>query len=70
MRSYCGRPVHPGASLKWEPTQHYPSATYPDVSDRTGFACDWPYAVRRYNDGGINSYHYQARVLINLVNLT
>ena len=64
-----GRPVYPGANLKWEPTQYYPSATYPDVPDRTGFACDWPYAARRYNGGGINSYHHQARVLINLLNL-
>ena len=62
-----GRPVYPGASLKWAATHGYPSATYDDAPDRTGFGCDWPYAARRYNGGGINSYHYQLRVLINLL---
>jgi len=31
--------------------------------------CDWPYAVRRYNGSGINSYHYQVRVLQHLLAL-
>ena len=62
-----GTPVHKGASLMWAPTQYYPSARYHGVPDRADFACDWPYAVRRYNGGGINSYHYQARVLTNLL---
>ena len=65
-----GRPVYPGAALTWTPTSYYPSAVYASVPDRTGFPCDWPYAVRRYNGGGINSYHYQMRVLCNLLTLT
>jgi len=31
--------------------------------------CDWPYAARRYNDSGINAYHYQVRVLRNVLRL-
>ncbi len=34
---------------------------------RRAFPCDWPYAVRRYNGSGVNSYHYQAIVLGNLL---
>jgi hypothetical protein len=30
---------------------------------RAEIPCDWPYAVRRYNGSGINSYHYQVRIL-------
>lgn len=37
------------------------------MPDRAAFGCDWPYAVRRYNGSGINSYHYQAQVLRRLV---
>jgi hypothetical protein len=29
--------------------------------------CDWPYATRRYNGGGPNSFNYQAIVLKNLL---
>ena len=65
-----GRPVYPGAGLTWAPTAYYSSAVYKSVPDRTGFPCDWPYAVRRYNGGGINSYHYQVRILCNLLTLT
>jgi hypothetical protein len=39
--------------------------TFP-VPARERFGCDWPYAVRRYNGGGLPSYHYQARVLRNV----
>ena len=62
-----GQPVHAGAGTTYEPTQYYASANYRGVPDRADFPCDWPYAVRRYNGGGINSYHYQARVLLNLL---
>ena len=27
-----------------------------------------PYAVRRYNGSGVNSYHYQAQVLLRVLN--
>ena len=62
-----GQPVYPGASLTWAPSQYYASASYTGVPNRAAFPCDWPYAVRRYNGSGINSYHYQARVLLNLL---
>ena len=65
----AGDAVYEGAALKMKPTQYYPSATYTGVPDRADFPCDWPYAVRRYNGAGVNSYHYQARILLNLVNL-
>ncbi|MET0400693.1 MAG: peptidoglycan-binding domain-containing protein [Longimicrobiaceae bacterium] len=61
-----GQPVFPGSSTTWAPTQYYGTATYQNVPIRERIGCDWPYAVRRYNGGGINSYHYQVRVLKNL----
>lgn len=62
-----GMPVYTGASLSYQPTKYYPSAECSGVPDRADFLCDWPYAVRRYNGGGVNSYHYQARILRNLL---
>lgn len=61
-----GLPVFPGSSTTWAPTQYYGTATYQNVPVRERIGCDWPYAVRRYNGGGINSYHYQVKVLKNL----
>lgn len=63
-------PVFAGSSLKFAPTQYYKSGSYTGVPRRAGIGCDWPYAIRRYNGAGINSYHYQARVLLHLLNLT
>jgi peptidoglycan hydrolase-like protein with peptidoglycan-binding domain len=48
-----------------EPTHLHPESTYHKVPVRRNIGCDWPYAVRRYNGGGLNSYHYQAQVLLN-----
>jgi hypothetical protein len=62
-----GRPVFPGSTTVWATTTYYSTVNYPGVPDRADFPCDWPYAVRRYNGGGINSYHYQARILTNLL---
>jgi hypothetical protein len=62
-----GQPVYPGATLAWAPTARYAAAVYQGVPDRAEFLCDWPYAVRRYNDSGLDSYHYQARVLGDLL---
>lgn len=62
-----GAPVYAGASLRYEPTQYYASASYGGVPDRADFLCDWPYAVRRYNGSGVNSFHYQTIVLKNLL---
>jgi len=58
-----GTPVFPGATLLWQPTPAHPESGYTAVPRRERIPCDWPYAVRRYNGGGINSYHYQAQVL-------
>jgi hypothetical protein len=38
------------------------------VPNRARVGCDWPYAVRRYNGSGPQSYQYQARVLGRLLN--
>ncbi len=62
-------PVYAGASFKFLPTEYYRSASYDGVPIRKNVPCDWPYAVRRYNGAGINSYHYQAIVLRNVLNL-
>jgi peptidoglycan hydrolase-like protein with peptidoglycan-binding domain len=62
-----GTPAYSGASVSYQPTQYYASASYPGTPDRAAFLCDWPYAVRRYNGSGVNSFHYQARILFNLL---
>jgi hypothetical protein len=41
---------------------------YEGVPLRKNIGCDWPYAVRRYNGDGANSYHYQAQVLLRVLN--
>lgn len=64
-----GTPFFVGATGAYQPTPYYASADYNNVPDRADFPCDWPYAVRRYNGGGVNSYHYQTRVLLNLASL-
>lgn len=66
----AGTPLYPGSADTLQPTQYYASASYPDVPDRSAFGCDWPYAARRYNGGGVNSFHYQARILKNLATMT
>jgi hypothetical protein len=64
-----GTPAYSGATLTYQPDQYYPSANYFGVPDRAEFLCDWPYAVRRYNGSGNDSFHYQTRVLSNLLKL-
>jgi hypothetical protein len=61
-------PVYAGAAFNYSPASAYPAANYPGVPIRAGFLCDWPYAVRRYNGSGPNSYNYQAIILKNLLN--
>jgi hypothetical protein len=63
-----GMPVFIGAPLRLAPTPYHPEREYRDLPDRAALGCDWPYAVRRYNGSGINSYHYQAQVLERLAN--
>jgi hypothetical protein len=62
-------PLYRGAGETWQPTEYYHSADYSGVPDRAQFPCDWPYAARRYNGGGINSYHYQMRILLNVLDV-
>jgi hypothetical protein len=62
-----GLPVHAGASTRWAPVPELYSMPTFAMPARERLGCDWPYAVRRYNGGGLKSYHYQARVLRNLL---
>ena len=63
-------PLFAGAPSFYHPTALRANFTeYADVPVRSAMQCDWPYAVRRYNGGGMDSYHYQAQVLLNLKNL-
>ncbi|HEX2439589.1 MAG TPA: peptidoglycan-binding domain-containing protein [Methylomirabilota bacterium] len=59
-------PLHPGTTDTLQPTQYHPETGYSRVPDRAKMGCDWPYAVRRYNGSGVNSYHYQFEVLQRL----
>jgi hypothetical protein len=60
-------PVYDGATETYGQAPHYQPTTYQGVPNRADFLCDWPYAVRRYNGSGPDSYNYQARVLLNLL---
>jgi hypothetical protein len=61
--------LYEGAKDTYLPTQYYPSANYQEVPVRKMIGCDWPYAVRRYNGSGVNSFHYQVRILKHLLTL-
>jgi hypothetical protein len=58
--------LHSGTTETLHPTQYHPSTTYKAVPDRSMLGCDWPYALRRYNGGGVNSYHDQYEALQRL----
>jgi putative peptidoglycan binding protein len=58
-----GAPLYRGATETLHPTPYHPETHYTGVPDRATLGCDWPYAVRRYNGSGVNSYHYQFQVL-------
>jgi hypothetical protein len=62
-------PFYKGSKHKFVATQYYKPGSYDSVPIRKKIECDWPYAARRYNGSGVNSYHYQARVLRNVLNL-
>ncbi len=59
-----------GTASTYRSTQYYDYTTldFTGVPLRQDFECDWPYAVRRYNGSGPNSYSYQALVLKELLN--
>jgi len=55
-----------GASGVFAPTQYHRHERLEGVPVRAGASCDWPYAVRRYNGSGVNSYWYQAEILLRM----
>lgn len=55
-------PVYDGEAMTYAKTQYH-VGSYTGVPVRANIPCDWPYAVRRYNGSGVNSYDYQAEVL-------
>lgn len=59
--------VYPGSSMTYAHTQYH-EGSYDEVPIRAKIPCDWPYAVRRYNGSGPNSYDYQAEVLSKILN--
>jgi len=63
-----GTPLFPGSQERFEPTGYHAETGYSGIADWTTFGCDWPYAARRYNGSGVNSYHYQAQVVQRLIN--
>lgn len=62
-------PFYAGSSGVYETTQYYNPAPFKTVPVRNKMGCDWPYAVRRYNGSGVNSYWYQGMVLNHLIKL-
>lgn len=59
-------PLYPGTTETLQPTDYHPETSYTRVPDRARLGCDWPYAVRRYNGSGVNSFHYQYELLQRL----
>jgi peptidoglycan hydrolase-like protein with peptidoglycan-binding domain len=62
-------PWHSATTRTYGSTQYYnyDRLDFRGVPLRKNFECDWPYAVRRYNGSGPNSYSYQALVLKKLL---
>ena len=62
-------PWYEGSAQTYRQTQYYnySKLDFGGVPVRKNIECNWPYAVRRYNGSGPNSYSYQALVLKNLL---
>lgn len=60
-------PFYSGADGIYQTTQYYNPVPVKTVPVRANLGCDWPYAARRYNGSGVNSYWYQALVLNHLL---
>lgn len=56
-------PYYAGSSGIYQPTKYHNHDRMDNVPVRAQVGCDWPYAVRRYNGSGINSYWYQSEML-------
>jgi len=63
-----GAPLYAGSAGVFAPTPQHPAEKYKTVPIRKNIPCDWPYAVRRYNGSGMNSYHYQTKILLHVLN--
>jgi peptidoglycan hydrolase-like protein with peptidoglycan-binding domain len=59
-------PVYAGSPVTYGQTKYH-AGSYQNVPVRANIPCDWPYAVRRYNGSGVNSYDYQAEVLLRVL---
>lgn len=51
----------------YAPTQYHRAIEYRNVPVRKDVPCDWPYAARRYNGSGVNSFHYQTKILMRVL---
>jgi len=60
-------PFYAGSSGTYGQTQYH-KGSYQNVPVRANIPCDWPYAARRYNGSGVNSYDYQAELLLRVLN--
>jgi hypothetical protein len=60
---------YPGCKDTFQPTQYYSNGSYHGVPIRKNIGCDWIYAVRRYNGSGINSFHYQVKIMFHMLAL-
>ena len=58
--------VYDGSPDTYQTTQYH-LGSYANVPIRKNIPCDWPYAVRRYNGSGPNSYDYQAEFLLKVL---
>ena len=57
---------HVDTSRLYETTKYHKNTRLDGVPVRRNIGCDWPYALRRYNGGGVNSYWYQSEVLLRI----
>ena len=60
-------PVNDGSSDTYQHTLYH-AGSYNNVPIRKNIPCDWPYAIRRFNGAGPNSYDYQAEMLLKILN--
>ncbi|MGH7120349.1 MAG: peptidoglycan-binding domain-containing protein [Acetobacteraceae bacterium] len=60
-------PLYKGTRQTYGEVHHHRPTTYRGVPDRADFQCDWPYAMRRYNGCGPDSFNYQAIILGSLL---